>query len=363
MNILVVGVSGTIGEPLAKLFLEVQKNLAVNELMGHKNTPDEDCRGKLDRFSQAGGKIVVYAGKKDAFTKLLAPVNCAPDYILEDAIDRANVVLDCTKEGVGRIMKEKYYLPKINNGKIWGCIGQGSEKDFGKPYAFGINDSALIPGKDKFIWVVNCNAHNILRTLNAVVLNHGNGPDDLVDADFTIMRRAGDISEDKSITGVEIGKPEDDRYGSHQGANAARVLETIGVSLNMHTTADKINNPFMHVTRFIITLRHNITLSAVIERLRQDPLVALNYKMSNNKAFATGRDEGHYGRILNQTIVVVPSLEVKKNKIYGACFTPQDGNALLSSVAATLWLRNPKTYLQEMHEYILKPPFLFTTEI
>ncbi|MBU6415446.1 hypothetical protein KGQ34_04390, partial [Patescibacteria group bacterium] len=167
----------------------------------------------------------------------------------------------------------------------------------------------------------------------------------------------------KSTAGMEIGKAEHSPYGSHQGEDAARVLETLGVFINLHTTADKANNPFMHVSRFIITLQRSIELSEVMKRLQQDPLVALTYKTTNNATFAVGRDWGHCGRILNQTIVVVPSLEVKRNKIYGACFTPQDGNALLSSVAATLWLRNPKTYLREMREHILKPPFLFTTEI
>ncbi|MBU6415366.1 hypothetical protein KGQ34_03980, partial [Patescibacteria group bacterium] len=197
MNILVVGM-GTIGEPLAKLFLETGKELGVNEVMVHKNTPREDCRGMLQRFSQAGANIVVYAEKKDAFEKMLAPVGCAPHYTFEEALDRANVIIDCTEEKTGRILKETYYLPRIKNAHLWGCIGQGSEKNFGKPYAFGVNDKALIPGKDKFVWVESCNTHQILRIIKALVLNHGNGPDDLIDAHFTLTRRAGDISQNKS---------------------------------------------------------------------------------------------------------------------------------------------------------------------
>ena len=38
-----------------------------------------------------------------------------------------------------------------------GFIAQGSEFGFGKMYARGINDSALIPGEDKFLHVVSCN--------------------------------------------------------------------------------------------------------------------------------------------------------------------------------------------------------------
>ena len=61
-----------------------------------------------------------------------------------------------------------------------------------------------------------------------------------------------------------------------------------------------------------------------------------------NLIFSFGRDHGYYGRILSQTVVVDPTLAVRhKREIYGFCFTPQDGNSLLSSVAATLWLIEP----------------------
>ena len=32
----------------------------------------------------------------------------------------------------------------------------------------------------------------------------------------------------------------------------------------------------------------------------------------------------------------------RKRELYGFCFTPQDGNSLLSSVAAALWLIDPE---------------------
>lgn len=43
-----------------------------------------------------------------------------------------------------------------------------------------------------------------------------------------------------------------------------------------------------------------------------------------------------FGRIPNWTVVVLPSLHVRNgNEVLGFCFTPQDGNTLLSSIAAT----------------------------
>jgi glyceraldehyde-3-phosphate dehydrogenase (NAD(P)) len=65
-------------------------------------------------------------------------------------------------------------------------------------------------------------------------------------------------------------------------------------------------------------------------------------KRSSNLIFSFGRDHGYYGRILSQTVVVTPTLMVRKNReIYGFCFTPQDGNSLVSSIAAALWLIDP----------------------
>ena len=65
------------------------------------------------------------------------------------------------------------------------------------------------------------------------------------------------------------------------------------------------------------------------------------------------------GRILNQTVFYKPSLDVSEDgtHIRGTCFTPQDGNALLSSVAAALWLLDPATYKEKMKVF---DKFLFT---
>ena len=80
----------------------------------------------------------------------------------------------------------------------------------------------------------------------------------------------------------------------------------------------------------------------MLERLRANPRVALTNKNQANIVFSFGRDHGYYGRILSQTVVVVPTLAVRRQReLYGFCFTPQDGNSLLSSVAAALWLIDP----------------------
>jgi glyceraldehyde-3-phosphate dehydrogenase (NAD(P)) len=72
--------------------------------------------------------------------------------------------------------------------------------------------------------------------------------------------------------------------------------------------------------------------------------------------FSFGRDHGIFGRILNQTVIVTQSLTLKSDhEVVGMCYTPQDGNSLLSSIAATLWFLYPDSYEERIAP--LKPYF------
>ena len=84
------------------------------------------------------------------------------------------------------------------------------------------------------------------------------------------------------------------------------------------------------------------TDAAELERAARNHRVAVTHKQYANQIFSFGRDHGYYGRILSQTVVVLPTLTVRRGReVIGFCFTPQDGNSLLSSIAAALWLIDP----------------------
>ena len=79
--------------------------------------------------------------------------------------------------------------------------------------------------------------------------------------------------------------------------------------------------------------------------------------LSSNKVFSFGRDHGYHGRILSHGVIVKKSISVENNTLTGFCFTPQDGNALLSSVAASLHKFNPSDWESKMKifdKYIYK---------
>ncbi len=255
MRLLIVG-TGTIGKPLIRLFLKEKGSLAIEEVIFHKNEPEEKCRGMLEYFHSLGAKLAVYPERMEEFKKLLSPQGFQPDYTFVEAAKKADVIIDCTDKGIARKLKEEYYQHWPNK---LGYIAQGSEKGFGKPYAFDINDRALEHGIDKFIQVVSCNTHQVLCLLKTLAFNPENNKvwksENLVRARFYLARRGADVSQDETTLGPNAGKPTNLIYGSHQGADAARVLRTFdGHEYDIHTVADTFPNPYMHVVNFAITI-------------------------------------------------------------------------------------------------------------
>ncbi len=325
----VVG-TGTIGEPLTGILASLQDAFHIDEVTFHKRTPLPTDRSKVIALQRKGAKLCVDADSWKAFEEL----EMSPDYEAEEAIDRSSVVIDCTP--VGNENKERYYKRYANNGK--GFIAQGSEFGFGKMYARGINDRALSKEDDKFIQVVSCNTHNLAVLVDSLAL----GPekeDNLEEGRFVCMRRANDLSQEGDfIPAPEISKHDDARFGTHQARDAHHLFKTLGLDLNLYSSAVKINTQYMHTIWFDLMLRRNVTLDDVYQRLTSNGRIALTQKKSSSLVFSFGRDHGLFGRILNQTVIVRKSLALKGDReVVGMCFTPQDGNSLLSSLAATLW--------------------------
>jgi glyceraldehyde-3-phosphate dehydrogenase (NAD(P)) len=234
-----------------------------------------------------------------------------------------------------------------------GFLAQGSETGFGKPYARGINDEALVPGEDRFIQVVSCNTHNLAVIAETLAL-HDEAPDNLREGRFVCMRRSSDISQEKSfIAAPEAGKHKDPTFGTHHAYDAWRLFNTRSLDLNLFSSAIKLNTQYMHSIWFNLKVKRPVTLDEVIGKLEANKYVALTEKTMANPIFSFGRDHGFFGRILNQTVVSVPTLTVRDgHEITGFCFTPQDGNSLLSSIAATAWLMYPETCEQRMHQFV-----------
>ena len=332
-NVVHIVGTGTIGEPLIGLFTDFREKLGVDEVTFHKRTPLASDRSKISHLLSRGAKLATDSDQRDAFEKLGHKV----DFEAEEALARATVVIDCTP--AGNDMKEKYY-DHVQGPK--GFIAQGSEFGFGVPYARGINDEVLRPGKDRFIQVVSCNTHNI-TTLIKTLCDEGKGRYSLARANFVCMRRANDVSQTKDFAPApQVGKHDDGEFGTHHAHDAYHVFETLGLKLDLFSSAVKLNTQYMHSIWFNFLFDRDITRDEMVARLKANLRVAVTDKRNCNEVFSFGRDHGDYGRILSQTVVVLPTLTVRRSReLYGFCFTPQDGNSLLSSLAAALWFIDP----------------------
>ena len=348
MNIVHVVGTGTIGEPLIGLLADFRKELGIDEITFSKRTPLLTDRTKVWDLLKRDAKLCVEREKWRTFQEL----EMEPTYEYEDGMRRATAVIDCTPSGIGLDNKRRYY-EKIDGPR--GFIAQGSEFGFGPIYAHAINDS-ILSDTHKYIQIASCNTHNVAAIIKTVAFEDTTSR--LKEGRFVCMRRASDLSEEKGFTASpQVDPHKNERFGTHHARDAHALFQTIGYDLNLFSSSIKIPTQYMHSIWFSLELDGAVTHEEVLARIRANPFVAATYKDQTALVFSFGRDHGHYGRILNQTTIVLPTLSVRKSgEVVGFSFTPQDGNSLLSSVAATERLLYPETWREKMK---CLNPFLF----
>ncbi len=326
----VVG-TGTIGEPLIGLLVDHKDELGFDEVTFHKRTPTPLDQPKIKDLIRRGAKLCTDEDSRQGFRAM----DLESVYEAEEALERAQVIIDCTPSGID--MKEKVYSKYDDGRRLF--LAQGSEFGFGKPYARGFNDEALIHGEDRFIQVVSCNTHNLSAIIENIALKP-HGEDNLASGRFHCIRRANDISQaGKFIPAPEVGKHGDPKFGTHHARDAYHLFKTKGLELNLFSSAMKVNTQYMHIIYYDLKLRHATDHETILEQIKSNDRLARTNQASAGVVFSFGRDHGHYGRILNQTVFSMPSIHISEDgkEVCGYCFTPQDGNSLLSSVAAAVW--------------------------
>jgi glyceraldehyde-3-phosphate dehydrogenase (NAD(P)) len=340
-NIVHVVGTGTIGEPLIGLLCDARDELGIDEVTFYKHSPKLEDRPKMKGLINRGANLCVREDRVKDFQEL----GTDPVYHAEEAIKRASVVIDCTPKGTGLMNKEKYYKKYKN--RIKGVLAQGSEFGFGKMFAVGINDDAITK-KDQFIHIVSCNTHNVAVIINTLGIE--NKKNHMTEGRFLCLRRANDISQVTSfIPSPEVGLHKDAKMGTHHAVDVYHLYKTLGIELNVFSSALKLNTQYMHCIWFDVKLDKKMTKEEATQRFIDNPLVAVTYKKAANLVFSFGREHGHFGRILNQTVMVIPTIHViNENEVIGFCFTPQDGNSILSSVSAMERFLYPDSYEEKL---------------
>lgn len=327
MSTVLVNGTGTIGEPLISLLLSMKDKLAIDNLIFYKHTPRLIDRPMIRNLMDKGGKLCVEEDKFDEFKKM----GVTPNYTFLDALDKAAVVADATKEDVGLKNKELYYKKAEKTTK--GFLAQGSESGFGTIYASGINDNIFDEGRPKYVQIGSCNTHAAAAAIKYLGFN-ANGELNLKHADLTFIRRGSDVSQTKGVQAPTVTEYEDDRFGTHHAEDVWKLFNTQGYDIDVFSSALKINSQYMHTLAAHFTLNEPVEKDYLLDVIDKTPELAQTNKNAINQVFSFGRDHGHFGRILNQIVFVRQSLRVNKNHVYFWSFTPQDGNAILSSVKA-----------------------------
>ena len=344
----VVG-TGTIGEPLIGLLCNFKNDLGIDEVTFNKYTPLTTDRSKVTNLLKRGARLSTNENKFDGFND----IGLKAEFTSEQAIERASVVIDCTPTGFGQKNKIEFYEKQLSS--TLGFVAQGSEFGFGKMYARGINDSTLDYENDKFVQVVSCNTHNLAIIVKTLALSEGN--DNLIEGRFNLIRRANDLSQTSNfVPSPQVGIHGDKIFGTHHARDAHLLFDTMNIKLNLFSSTMKLNTQYMHIQHFYLKVKKPTTMQSIISKFEKNDRIALTDKVNSNEVFSFGRDHGHFGRILNQSVVSVPSLNLRNgNEITGFCFTPQDGNSLLSSIAITEWFLYPNSYEDKIQ--CLKPLF------
>ena len=259
-NILIVG-TGTIGEPLIGMLADLRKHLKISQVMFHKRTPLVNERAKVRSMIKRGAQLVVDDNRVGDFKRL----GHNPEYTFEEALFRADVVIDCTPAGNSNKNKTYHkYDEKF-------FIAQGSEKGFGLPYAYGINDAALAGLNDNFIQVVSCNTHNVSSLVDT--LSSHQIEKNFVSGDFTCIRRSNDISQHSGFSpSPEVGKHKDTRFGTHHAKDSYDLFRTINLMPNLFSSAMKLNTQYMHIIRFNVEVKGFATTEDVVDKFRENNL-------------------------------------------------------------------------------------------
>ncbi len=333
MKILVNGI-GNIGTTMLGVLHRFKDKLGISHIYALKNHIQEWNKGDLDMLQNMGIEICTKEGIH-AYTPM------------QNVIDSIDYIFDCTANGHG--LKNKEWYSTLHNLK--GCSAQGSEKGFGVPFMTGIN--ANINKNEKYVQIVSCNTHSIAALLNVFA-----GPDlnQLVDADFVVVRRCEDIgNHERLVTANVVSRHLHSQMGTHHAVDALCLYNSMG--LEPMITSSDVTTPsqLMHGVRFNIRLR---SLPASINLVKYNEYVSTTSKFDSNIIFDQGRRYGFMGRIYSQVIIISNNLLYTNDTVKGWAFVPQEGNTILSSLHAyLLQTEHPKAgdIISELASTLIKP--------
>lgn len=222
---------------------------------------------------------------------------------LEDMLNEADIVVDCTPDGVGE--KNKPYYEKAGIKAIW----QGGEDHEIAGFSFNAfaNYEAAI-GRN-FARVVSCNTTGLTRVL--YLLDKAYGIDK---TRVTLIRRAADPNDIK--TGPINAIVPDIEMPSHHGPD----VQTILPHINIATVAVKVPTTLMHLHAINIKFRNKCSSKDLIEILSHSSRMRLLSGKSGIKStaqiFELGRDIGRPRNDMWENNIWIDSINIHDGEAY-----------------------------------------------
>lgn len=258
---------GTIGKRVADA-ISCQKDMEVVGVT--KTKPDFEAKLAVKK----GYKL--YAAIPERL-KIFEDAGIKVEGTIEDLIEKADIVIDCSPNKVGAENKAKYY----EKSGIKAIFQGGEKKDVAEVSFNALSNYDMAKGK-KFVRVVSCNTTGLTRLLYLIKENFG-----IKKVRATMIRRVVDPKEDKKglVNGI---MPNPVKLPSHHGPDVQTVLD-----VNITTTAFKVPTTLMHVHSINIELESDAKNEDVIAVLENEPRIML---VSEEEGFTSTTKVIEYAR-------------------------------------------------------------------
>jgi hypothetical protein len=338
--------TGNVGEPLIGLLADFKESFGIDEVTFTKRSPLSHERAKVENLVRRGAQLCVHRDVWEEFVRQ----GHYPTYDAAEALERAQVVIDCTPSAN---RNKKDYLEM--RGPAGFIAAGGTDFGFGKLFVNAINDSALVPGEDRFVQVASGNTHSLAYIIK--LFGFDGDMNQVKAARFVCMRRCSDFSQERGFLPSPKVMPHDvDRFGTRQARETFYVFKTLGLELDLRSSVVLMPTQQMHTIWFSIEMHRPLDTAQAVERTCNSRIAARTDKQSSTLVLAFARDHGYKGRIFSRAVIPTAALSGRDNAIDGFCFEPQDSNELLSAVAATIWLLYPNQVRQRLEALA---PYMF----
>lgn len=285
---------GTIGKRVADA-VSLQDDMEIVGIV--KTRPSFEAR-----IAQEKGYDVYTATKENI--EQFKKSNIEVGGTLEELLDKADIVVDATPEGVGAEYKKLYEKHEIK--AIW----QGGEEHEVAGFSFNSEANYQKALGLNFARVVSCNTTGLVRVLYALDAAFG-----VKKARITLMRRAADPNDIKRGP-VNALVPDPIQLPSHHGPDVNSILPNIDIT----TVAVKAPTTLMHLHALNIELKKTCNSEEIIELFERRPRIRLvsgkDGIKSTAEAMEYSKDLGRSRGDMWENIIWRDSITMHKGELY-----------------------------------------------